>query len=106
MGRGQDMVKSLLLLSPLLLGGCVGVVKDVVTAPVKVVSKTADVLTTSQSEADEKRGREMRKREERLGKLSRKSEEAREDCADGDREACTRYEALEGEIAAEKDKPI
>jgi hypothetical protein len=91
----------------LLLPGCVAsVVGDVVTAPIKVVSKTADVLTTSQSEADEKRGRELRKQEERLGKLSRKRDEAREDCADGDREACIRYEAIETEITAERDRPI
>jgi hypothetical protein len=91
----------------LLLPGCVAsVVKDVVTAPVKVVSKTADVMTTSQSEADEKRGRALRKQEERLGKLARKRDEAREDCADGDQEACARYEALESEIAAEKERDI
>ncbi|WP_349022896.1 hypothetical protein [Sphingorhabdus sp.] len=90
-----------------LLPGCVAsVVGDVVTAPIKVVSKTADVMTTSQSEADEKRGRDMRKREERLGKLARKRDEAREDCADGDREACIQYEALEAEIAVEKDRDI
>lgn len=90
-----------------LLPGCVAsVVGDVVTAPIKVVSKTADVMTTSQSEADEKRGREMRKREERLGKLARKRDAARKDCADGDREACTRYEALEAELEAEKDREI
>jgi hypothetical protein len=90
-----------------LLPGCVAsVVGDVVTAPIKVVSKTADVMTTSQSEADEKRGREMRKQEERLGKLARKRDEAREDCADGDREACIQYEALEAEIAAEKERDI
>ncbi len=91
----------------ILLPGCVAsVVGDVVTAPVKVVSKTADVLTTSQSEADEKRGRELRKQEERLGKLARKRDKAREECADGDREACVRYEAIEAEIAAERDRPI
>ncbi len=91
----------------LLLPGCVAsVVGDVVTAPVKVVSKTADVLTTSQSEADEKRGRALRKQEERLGRLSRKRDEARKDCADGDRDACVQYEALEAEIAAERDRPI
>jgi hypothetical protein len=100
------MTRFALLALPLLLGGCVSVVKDVVTAPVKVVSKTADVLTTSQSEADEKRGREIRKREERLGKLARKRDEAREDCADGDDKACVRYEALEAEIEAEKDRVI
>ena len=91
----------------LLLPGCVAsVVGDVVTAPIKVVSKTADVMTTSQSEADEKRGREMRKQEERLGKLARKRDEARQDCADGDREACIQYEALETEIADEKDRDL
>jgi hypothetical protein len=96
----------ILLASILTLGGCVSVVKDVVTAPIKVVSKTADVLTTSQSEADEKRGREMRKREEALGKLSRKSDKARKDCADGDENACRDYERLEAEIEAEKERPI
>ena len=35
---------------------------------------------------------------------ARKRDEAREDCADGDDAACMRYEALEAEIAAEKDR--
>jgi hypothetical protein len=101
------MTKFALLALPLLLGGCVAsVVGDIVTAPIKVVSKTADVLTTSQSEADEKRGKEIRKREERLGKLARKRDEAREDCADGDDKACVQYEALEAEIEAERDKIV
>lgn len=94
---------------PLLLAlpGCVAsVVKDVVTAPVKVVSKTADVLTTSQSEADEKRGREVRKQEERVGKLARKRKDAREDCDDGDREACARVEELDAQIEREKERDI
>lgn len=91
----------------LLLPGCVAsVVGDVVTAPIKVVSKTADVMTTSQSEADEKRGRDLRKQEERLGRLARRRDEARADCADGDREACLRFEAIEAEIAAEKEREI
>jgi hypothetical protein len=93
-----------LIVLPLLSGCVTSVVKEVVTAPIKVVSKTADVLTTSQSEADEKRGRELRKQEERLGKLSRKRDKAREDCADGDKEACARYEALEAELEAERDR--
>lgn len=47
------------------LSGCVGdVVSAVVTTPVKVISKTADVLTTSQDEADRNRGRRARKAEE------------------------------------------
>jgi hypothetical protein len=44
---------------------------DVVTLPVKVVSKGVDAATTSQSEADEKRGRELRKAEEAAGKRDR-----------------------------------
>ena len=89
----------------LLLPGCVAsVVKDVVTAPIKIVSKTADVMTTSQSEADEKRGRELRKREESLGKLSRQREKAREKCEDGEVQACKRAGALDDEIDAANDR--
>lgn len=99
------MTKFAVLVLPFLLGGCVtSVVKEVVMLPVKVVSKTADVLTTSQSESDEKRGRDIRKREEQLGKLARKRDKAREDCADGDDEACAEYEALQAEIESAKDR--
>lgn len=90
----------------LLLQACVAsVVKDVVTAPVKIVSKTADVLTTSQSESDEKRGRELRKREEALGKLSRQRDKARERCEDGSEAACRKVTELEDQIDAEQDRP-
>ena len=66
---------------PLLLSGCVvGTVAktavDVVTLPVKVVSAGVDAATTSQSEADEKRGRELRKAEEQAGREAREREEA------------------------------
>lgn len=89
----------------LLLSGCVtSVVKDVVTAPIKVVSKTADLMTTSQSESDEKRGREMRKREEKLGKLARQRDKAAKKCDKGDGDACQYAEALDAEIAAEQDR--
>lgn len=71
------------------LSGCVaGVVADVVTAPVKIGSKAVDLATTSQSEADEKRGREIRKREEQLGKLERRYGKELRDCQDGSRKAC------------------
>lgn len=91
----------------LLLPGCVAsVVKDVVTAPVKIVSKTADVLTTSQSESDEKRGREMRKREEALGKLGRQLEKANDRCEDGDKDACEKAEDLKEKIDTERDRPL
>lgn len=91
----------------LFLQGCVAsIVKDVVTAPVKVVSKTADVLTTSQSESDEKRGRELRKREETLGKLARQRDKARQKCEDGDRDACVKASQLDDSIEAEQNRPI
>ncbi|MBA4307185.1 MAG: hypothetical protein C0429_10660 [Sphingopyxis sp.] len=90
----------------LTLPGCVAsVVKDVVTAPVKIVSKTADVLTTSQSEADEKRGREIRKREEALGKLARQRDKAREKCDDGNSDACAKLQQLDDELEAERTRP-
>ena len=70
-------MKSLALIAlPLLLTGCVvGTVAetavDVVTLPVKVVSSGVDAATTSQSEADEKRGRELRKQDEERGRQAR-----------------------------------
>ena len=60
-----------------LLGGCIAqTAVDVAMLPVKVASKTVDVLTTSQSEADEKRGRAIRKQEECVGKERRRAERA------------------------------
>jgi hypothetical protein len=61
------------LLAGLSLSGCVvGTVAstavDVVTLPVKAVSAGVDAVTTSQSEKDEKLGREMRKQDEERGK--------------------------------------
>ena len=71
-----------LFLIPILavaLAGCITVAKtavDVVTLPVKVVAKGVDLATTSQSEADEKRGRDLRKTEEAAGKRQREWEKA------------------------------
>lgn len=64
------------MLLPALLTGCaVGAIAetavDVATLPVKVVSAGVDAATTSQSEADEKRGRELRKAEEARGRAQR-----------------------------------
>ena len=69
-------MKRLVVLLPLMLGGCVvgtiaSTAVDIVTLPVKVVSAGVDAVTTSQSEADEKRGRELRKQEEARGRLAR-----------------------------------
>ena len=68
------------LLPLLLLSGCVvGTVArtavDVVTLPVKAASAGVDAVTTSQKEADEKRGRELRKQDEERGKLVRMAQE-------------------------------
>jgi hypothetical protein len=68
------------LVLPILLGGCVvGTIAetavDVATLPVKAVSAGVDAATTSQSEADEKRGRELRKAEETRGRELRQLEE-------------------------------
>jgi len=66
-------MRVLLLILPLALGGCVArTAVNVATMPVKAVGWTADKLTTSQSEADEKRGREVRKEEERRAKEERR----------------------------------
>ncbi|SBV33909.1 conserved exported protein of unknown function [uncultured Sphingopyxis sp.] len=88
-----------------LLAGCVGAVKSVVTAPVKAVGQVADWSTTSQDESDRNRGRELRKSEERVGKLSRQRDKAVEKCRDGDEEQCRRAEVLEHEIEAEMAAP-
>ncbi|HEV2597321.1 hypothetical protein [Sphingopyxis sp.] len=83
-----------------LLSGCVSAVKTVVTAPVKAVGQVADWSTTSQDESDRNRGREMRKREEQVGKLSRQRDKAAEKCRDGNNEQCQRAEVLDHEIEA------
>lgn len=88
-----------LLLFTFALSGCIArTAANVVTAPVKVASKSVDLATTSQSEADEKRGREIRKREERLGKLERRYAKEREQCERGDAEACLDARATYAEM--------
>lgn len=93
------------ILAAPLLAGCVSAVKTVVTAPVKAVGQVADWTTTSQDEADRNRGREMRKREERIGKLSRQRDKAAEKCRDGNEEQCQRAEVIEHELEAEMNAP-
>ena len=90
---------ALLLPIALLSSGCVArAALDVVTAPVKVVGKAADLATTSQSEADETRGRDIRRREEQLGRLQRHYEEKARDCENGNDRACREAIALRREI--------
>ncbi|MFN4356128.1 hypothetical protein [Sphingopyxis alaskensis] len=96
------MMRALILplMAAPLLAGCVSTVKSVVTAPVKAVGQVADWSTTSQDEADRNRGRELRKREEEMGKLARQRDKAAEKCRDGDADQCRRAEVLDHEIEA------
>ena len=72
-----------------ILSGCIArTAASVVTAPVRVVSKGVDLATTSQSEADENRGRAMRHREERLGRLDRQYRRHSAECGRGEAKAC------------------
>lgn len=82
--------RSILALAALAaLSGCVAsTVASVVTAPVRLTSKAVDMATTSQSEADEKRGRALRHQEERFGKLDRTYRKHLRECDEGDQDAC------------------
>jgi hypothetical protein len=83
----------------LALSGCVAkAAVDVATVPVKAGSKAVDLATTSQSEADRKRGRELRKREERLHKLQHKYSKQLAACQHGNHYACSDARVTEGEI--------
>ena len=87
------------LAAPLLLTGCIAkTAASLVTAPVRVASKGVDMATTSQSESDEKRGRDLRHREERLGRLEREYNKHTQQCMRGDEEACDTARLDYGEI--------
>ena len=84
-----------------ILSGCVAkTLVDVVTLPVRAASSAVDLATTSQSEADQKRGRELREREERYGELERKFIREDRRCYEGNESACQRREALRTEMNA------
>ena len=71
------------------LSGCVAKTAfDLATAPVRVAGKAVDLATTSQSEADEKRGRDLRRREARLGMLERSYRDHSRACEHGVQAAC------------------
>lgn len=87
-------------LACLALSGCgASSLVGVVTAPVKAAGKAVDLATTSQSEADEKRGRKLRKLEERYGKLERDWRKQDRRCRDGRSEACERRDGIADEMA-------
>lgn len=78
----------------LLASGCVAkTLVDVATLPVRAGAKAVDLATTSQSEADENRGRELRRREEKLGRLEREYAKQRKRCEDGSEQACAEARA-------------
>jgi len=83
------------------LPGCLAkTAVDVVTLPVKVASSGVDLATTSQAEADQKRGREVRQREERLGRLQRDYNRQIDRCGEGDRNACDQARETYAEMQA------
>ncbi|MEE4454235.1 hypothetical protein [Novosphingobium resinovorum] len=88
----QRLARSLAfgLIATMALSGCVRTAASIVTAPVRVAGKAVDWTTTSQSEADEKRGREMRKRDEQIGKLDKRYQKHLRDCRSGSEDACNR----------------
>jgi len=96
------MNRQFLYLAPIAaiaLSGCLArTAIDVLTLPVKVASAGVDAVTTSQSEADQKRGREIRQREERIGKLEREFYKLQGKCLDGDRRACERQVAVRAQM--------
>jgi hypothetical protein len=99
----------LLLPTYLVLGGCgvAGAAIDLASAPVRGTSRAleagstvVDVMTTSQSETDQKRGREIRKREERLGELERDYSKQLRKCDSGNDDACEKAQAIRAEMRA------
>ena len=89
-------MRILLLALPLLLSACLAkTAVDVVTLPVRAASAGVDALTTSQAEADQRRGRQIREEEEREGRIARRCEQH------PDRDECrARRARLEGDEPA------
>jgi len=84
-----------------LLSGCLAkTAANVVTAPVRVVSKGVDWTTTSQSEADRNRGRALRKREAQYGKLNGDYRQYSAQCQKGDQQACDQARTIYGQMEA------
>ena len=61
----------------LALPGCIAkTALDVASIPVKVASAGVDAAITTQAEADQKRGRQIRRQEECIGKEDRRARKA------------------------------
>lgn len=88
------------------LSGCIArTAVDIVTLPVKAAGQVVDWSTTSQDEADRSLGRQVRAREEAIGRLERQRLREAERCDDGNRDACSEAERLQREIAVLRDAP-
>jgi hypothetical protein len=100
-----EEVSMRLLLIPvscLLLQGCVAkIATDIVTAPIKIASKGVDLMTTSQAESDQNRGKALREQEIKLGAIARKRDKATKLCSDGNEKACAQAQELEEEYQRE-----
>lgn len=95
--RGPSLI--FLAAASVLTSACVAkTLVDVATLPVRAGAKAVDLATTSQSEADENRGREIRRREEELGKLERAYAKQRRQCDDGSTKACDEARATYEQI--------
>jgi hypothetical protein len=71
----RTLALALALPMPLLLSACLAkTAVDIVTLPVRAVSAGVDAVTTSQAEADQRRGRQIREEEEREGRIARRCE--------------------------------
>lgn len=85
-----------ILILALTLPGCAAKTAfDLATSPVRnardsvnAAGKAYDLLTTSQTESDARRGRTLRKYQNQLVKLDRRYRDQSEDCEDGDDDAC------------------
>lgn len=73
--RVMLLVPVALSLSACVVGTVAETAVDVVSLPVKAAVAGVDAVTTSQSEADEKRGRELRRADEERGRQLRLTRE-------------------------------
>ena len=94
----RSLLLSLTPLAAMALSGCLSTATSLVTAPVRVGAKAVDMATTSQSEADENRGRAMRKRDDQIRKLQRRYNRRIEACNQGESAACAEASQINGEI--------
>jgi hypothetical protein len=91
---------ALIALAAIALSGCLAkTATKVVTAPVRLASGAVDMATTSQSEADERRGRELRKRQEELRALEKERTKQQDRCDRGNARACDQVASIDRQMA-------